>query len=188
MKNPIRIRIAFAGGVALLALALTACSGEKSATDGAGAQSGTAQQGATANPSSGPWGGEKIGNWEEMAEAERRFAKCMRDHGVPVQDPGPDGDFEVNIPDGIPGGEESWKACKPLYDAIPSKRLSPEQVEKMRRYARCMRDNGIDYFIDPPADGDQANWNLDSVRLKQDPKREGAQEKCKSIWTQRASQ
>jgi len=100
----------------------------------------------------------------DRGEQFRKFAQCMRENGVDVPDPGPDGNYSF---DGQGGGngpgadidradpkfQAAMTACRSLMPAggIPIK-LNPQQLEQYRLIAACMRDHGID-FPDPNADG-----------------------------------
>lgn len=76
----------------------------------------------------------------------RAFAKCMREHGVDMPDPGANGEMKIS---GGPGDEDKMnkanEACKSLLpNGGKPKPLSPEDLDKMRKTAKCMRDHGID--------------------------------------------
>ncbi|MGH3735861.1 MAG: hypothetical protein ACRDT6_09610 [Micromonosporaceae bacterium] len=93
-------------------------------------------------------------------EQMRKFAKCMREHGVQMPDPETDGDGGslVRIPDGEGSdkAEEAMRACRkflPNGGAPP--KLSAEDLELARKFAKCMRENGVPEFPDPDPDGRQ---------------------------------
>jgi hypothetical protein len=52
-------------------------------------------------------------------------------------------------------------SCKPIRDKLPASAIGdakrdgprPEDVPKLREFAKCMRDNGVPDFPDPKADG-----------------------------------
>jgi hypothetical protein len=87
----------------------------------------------------------------------RDFAKCMREHGVDMPDPKPDGGgMAVTL-----GGDgtdrtkldAAQNACKHLMpNGGEMKPPSAEELDKMRRDAKCMRDHGID-MPDPDPSG-----------------------------------
>ncbi|GAA0800498.1 hypothetical protein [Spirilliplanes yamanashiensis] len=100
----------------------------------------------------------------DEAEQRRQFTRCMRDNGVDIED-AEDGRIAVRAaepgsggkPGGKPGGkvEAAMEKCRSLLPngGVPPE-LSPEDVEKMRAMARCMRANGVPGFPDPdPATG-----------------------------------
>jgi hypothetical protein len=102
--------------------------------DGAGAPTGSA----SAEPS--------------LSAEDRRvkFAQCMREHGVAMEDPGPGGGFRV-------GGEgadldkarEAMQACREFAPGGNRGRPDPAQEERVRQFARCMREHGVEKFADP---------------------------------------
>lgn len=90
------------------------------------------------------------------------FARCMRENGIDMPDPGPEGDMaiggEVGQGNGTdprsPAFQAAEEACSDLLeDAMGQiERPGPEQQAEMQEqllaFARCMRDHGID-FPDP---------------------------------------
>ncbi|MFI9848503.1 hypothetical protein ACIHFD_66675 [Nonomuraea sp. NPDC051941] len=88
-------------------------------------------------------------------EQGRKFAQCMRDHGIPMEDPDPNGGGGLQAI-----GENADKkkvmdavaACQAYAPFKDRKNLDPEQVDKLRELARCMRENGVDW-PDPNPDG-----------------------------------
>ncbi|GAA2605902.1 hypothetical protein GCM10010399_41090 [Dactylosporangium fulvum] len=132
------------------------------------ATAGSAPAGASASPSL------------DKAEANRQFAKCMREHGVDVPDPGPDGNLQIN---GGGGGDRSkvLAAAEACQQYMPNggdlKNLSPEQLEQGRAFAKCMREHGVN-MLDP-----DPNTGVSSI-LKSDidfnsPEFKAAAEACK---------
>ncbi|RAY16625.1 hypothetical protein DPM19_00065 [Actinomadura craniellae] len=161
-----RTRVAAAAMIPLLALGLTACGGDETAT-AAGRKSPAA------------------GDTEKM----RAFAKCMRENGVDMPDPevGPDGNITFggngNARRLLSADREKLQAamdkCRHLMpNGGELRAFSPEDTEKMRQYAKCMRENGVD-MPDPDPEGrlrlDQDTWRrLDP----QDPEFRAANSKC----------
>jgi hypothetical protein len=82
-----------------------------------------------------------------------RFVRCMRDAGVDVDDPQPDGQIKVKPGDktdpDFPDAIEACKALLPREGGGPQAGISPDQIETLRRYAVCMRENGVPEFPDP---------------------------------------
>ncbi|WP_238016366.1 hypothetical protein KZZ52_57970 [Dactylosporangium sp. AC04546] len=80
----------------------------------------------------------------DKAEANRRFAKCMREHGVDVPDPGPDGNLTIATGADRSKVLEASEACQEfLPNGGALKNLSPEQLEQARAFAKCMREHGV---------------------------------------------
>ena len=93
-------------------------------------------------------------------EAFQEYAACMREHGIDIPDPdtsGGGGVFTIGGVGSDPGAfEEAGKVCDPiLEDAFGEFEMSPEQEAELRDqelvFARCMRDNGVDW-PDPTGD------------------------------------
>jgi hypothetical protein len=116
-----------------------------------------------------------------------KFAQCMRENGVNMPDPKDDGSGGVMI-EAMPadGGGEGGapdmekmnaanEACKKhLPNGGELKPPSPEQQDKMRKDAKCMRDKGYDW-PDPNFDGGgtadvQQLPDMSDDKVKQDMK------------------
>ncbi|MFI7221578.1 hypothetical protein ACIBO5_00040 [Nonomuraea angiospora] len=132
--------------IALLAVFAAGCGGQEG---GAGVASVAVASSAKPAASASPTG------TADPQEQGRKFAQCMRDHGIPMEDPDPDGGGGLQAI-----GENADK--KKVMDAIEAcqayapfkdrKNLDPEQVDQLRELARCMRENGVDW-PDPNPDG-----------------------------------
>ena len=90
------------------------------------------------------------------------FAECMREHGVAAF-PDPDASGRLTL-DGVVNGSSlntesaTWKramdACDDLQPpGFTGTKTTPEEEQYRLRFARCMRDNGIEDFPDPVKDG-----------------------------------
>jgi hypothetical protein len=107
-------------------------------------------------------GGTSTQAAEQVSDEDkaREFVGCMREQGIELPDPEPDGnggfdfgiaDSGVNVDD--PAFREAIQACQ---DKLPGGGMAnlddPELQAQLREFAQCMRDNGID-FPDPDTDG-----------------------------------
>lgn len=133
----------------------------------------------------------------DEATKMRAFAKCMREHGVDMKDPDGDGRITVMASKGAggaggPGGDQAMqaaqKACQSLMpNGGKPRKMSPQDLDKARKFAKCMREHGIN-MEDPGPDG--------GIRIKMtggpgqsgkmgnpgdDPKMKAAQEACKQF-------
>lgn len=121
----------------LLALGLAGCGSAKA---GGGAAKVTAQS-------------------ASVQEQARQFAKCMRGQGIDMPDPevDPEGGIKVRINGGGPGkggppggsGEKKAQAAEKvcrryLPNGGTPPPMSPEDEAKLRQFAKCMREHGID--------------------------------------------
>lgn len=126
--------------LAFLLCAVTACG--DGATDSGVATAGGARPEAAAS-ASGP---------DDMT----KFAQCMRDNGVDVPDPDPaTGRMNLGQLRGT-GGERFEQAMSRCRDLLVAARggtaIGPEELERLRQFAQCMRDNGVD-LPDPDPNG-----------------------------------
>jgi hypothetical protein len=136
----------FATAAALFAL--TACGGTGDSADGgdevASLNSGEQQ----------PSGQNEQANAGTDEDRMRAFAKCMRDNGVDMEDPKPGGGVAMRAagPDDAGKMQKAHEACKSLLpNGGEPKPLSPEELDKARQTAKCMREHGID-MPDPNPD------------------------------------
>jgi hypothetical protein len=153
-------RILIATLAALTCLAVAGCRGDTDKGDGVATAGGTPTSSATANNSNA---GADDG---DMAGKMRKFASCMREHGIDMPDPEVDDQGRVRMQIGEGGQEgggnppdkEKFEAAqKECQQYLPNggepPKMDPADVEKMRRFAKCMRENGVPDFPDPQPDG-----------------------------------
>jgi hypothetical protein len=94
-------------------------------------------------------------------EKAREFTECMRDHGIDLPDPVPDGNggFDFGADDaGMDLSDPTFrKAIRECRDKLPGggkEYLDDPKVQaRLREFAQCMRDNGVSDFPDPEAGG-----------------------------------
>ena len=142
-----RLRAGAAG--LLLITVLAACSGGATPSGVATLQSPGAGE---ADPSASP----SASLDPETARLE--FARCMREHGIDLPDPGSGGasgpiTIGGNGPD-VEKMQDAMEACQQfLGDAVGAPaEIDPEMQDKMLEFAKCMRENGVD-FADPDFSG-----------------------------------
>ncbi|MFF0312419.1 hypothetical protein ACFYSC_33730 [Streptosporangium sp. NPDC004379] len=163
----------FPGALAVVPLALTltltGCAAD--GDDGPGVASanggGTAATDAPAARQAAPTMGKD--------ERNVRFARCMRENGVPMEDPQPGRPVLIRGDAGDRGTvRKAVEACREFQPAGGTGAAGADASEKLRRLARCMRDNGVPDFPDPePGDG----IRLDK-KLAEDPDFPAAQRRC----------
>ncbi|GAA3666492.1 hypothetical protein GCM10022224_033160 [Nonomuraea antimicrobica] len=160
-----RVLSALVASPIALTLFLTGCG----ADDGGGADvasvsGGGTQAAASAKPS------------EDPQERSLKFAQCMRENGVEVPDPDPNGRVMMKFDGSVPREkvEAAQAACK---EFAPSGQMQgggdPKMAENMRKLAQCMRDNGVESYPDP--EGGMMRITGD---VGNDPDFKAAQEKC----------
>ena len=144
---------------AALAAALTGCAGG-AAEPAAGQAAG---QGA-ASPSPGAaGGGGAAGAADYQAKAMeigRRFSACARSHGGSgFPDPQLRDDGELDFPGaGKDALDTAVGACGQILEELPPnplrRPLPPQDLERLRQMAACMRRNGVSDHPDPDEYGD----------------------------------
>jgi hypothetical protein len=170
-----RVLGAVAAAPLLLALALAGCAKD---TKGNGVASAGGPTGASAAPTPS----------STLSPQERalKFAACMRENGVPMEDPEIDGEGHVNIKIGGPGqaidrtkmeaAQEKCKQYSPFGDGLSNGRPDPQMEENARKMAQCMRDNGVENFPDP----DGGRVSIDGS-IAEDPDFDKAQKACEKL-------
>ncbi|NUT50430.1 MAG: hypothetical protein HOV94_24455 [Saccharothrix sp.] len=86
----------------------------------------------------------------------REFARCMRSNGVDVPDPAPGGKPGVSgkVDRTAPDFERAREACREfLPGGGDLSTLDPEQWDRLREFAQCMRANGVDVPDPDPTSG-----------------------------------
>jgi len=152
-------RILIVTVAAVACLAVTGCRGDTDKGDGVATAGGTPTSNASGNSDAGADDGD-------MAEKMRKFASCMREHGVDMPDPEVDDKGRVKVQiggGGTTGGgnppdkekvEAAQRECQQyLPNGGEPPKMDAADVEKMRQFAKCMRENGIPDFPDPQPDG-----------------------------------
>ena len=115
-------------------------------------------------------------------QAALAYAQCIRNNGVPdFPDPDAQGNFRSASHElqGDPKFEAALRACRNLAPgaAHEQNRGSPAFVAQARKFAQCVRDNGVPNFPDPGPDG---TFRGASHELQGDPKFQAALQACQS--------
>jgi len=158
-----RVRTALVLGL-LLVLGSAGCA-KPDKDDGVATANGTAKPSASASASTRR-------DPQQDQEAMLAFAKCMREHGIPMDDPEVDGGgVSIMMPEGTEKAkvDAAQKECKKFMpNGGEPPKLDPAELEQQRKFAQCMRDNGVPKFPDPSEDGGGIMLNGDDL----DPKSE----------------
>jgi len=146
--------------------------------------------GADAAPGVATAGGATPTASAEAAAADdekwRAFAACMRENGVDVPDPEPGSANGKRAIGGLANIDKdklsaALDACR---DLMPSGgnggTLTPEQLDRQRQFAACMRENGVPDFPDPDPNGG-ADALREYVLDKHDGDVTAALEKCRDV-------
>lgn len=158
-----------ATAAALATLALAAC--KSSDDDGIATVQGTASPTPTAS-----------------FEPDRAgFARCMREHHVNIPDPVAGQEWRLDKPNNVTREqfEAAANACQSfLGESILGQPPSPEEMEKLRAFAVCMREHGVE-MTDPLPDGNMKIngrlGQLNRTQLNADPQFRAAEDACKHL-------
>jgi hypothetical protein len=167
--------LALAGTTLALALGLLAGCGQAKANEGVATASG-----GSATPKASASAGAA-----DRAEAFRQFAQCMRDNGIDMPDPDPDtgrprfgGTITDANRDKFQAAMQKCRTLLPNGGVRPS--LDAAQIEQIRQYAQCMRDNGVD-MPDPDPNASDFGFGGFAGRVNRDsPTFQKARDACQS--------
>ena len=139
-----------------LLLVLGAACGEASGSDGIATLGKPASTGGEDDRPAGK---------KDPQEAFLEFARCMRKHGVDMPDPTVEGNGEggrIKVEIGGSGGDgsklpEADAKCRHLLNGAAggagAPKMDPQAQDAFLKYARCMRENGIDMPDPDPSKG-----------------------------------
>jgi hypothetical protein len=133
---------------------------------------------------------------QQVLAIGRRYAQCVREHGVPnFPDPIVDNGY-LEMPAG--GGDQAKRAlsqnkaaqdaCRPILNELPpsAKRsrapLSAQDMQDLLRFAQCMRQHGIPQWPDPNPDG---SFPLSAAGLASEgksPRVVAGLQACRQYW------
>ncbi|MEU8798662.1 hypothetical protein [Spirillospora sp. NPDC048819] len=152
-----------------LALTLSGCGSDEE--DGSGvASAGGAKQGGAAGDGDKP-------SPEEMGV---KFAQCMREHGVDMEDPKPGQGVRFKVKGDKAVVDKAMEACRQYSpQANRTGAPDPRQQERAREFAECMRRNGVEKFPDP--DPNQPGIRINKNEVGDDPDLEKAQQECEKV-------
>jgi hypothetical protein len=129
-------------------------------------------------------GGEAAAPSSSAAPQDKalKYAQCMREHGVPMEDPKVEGGgVQLTVPSGSAldpakqkTAEEACKQYAPFGQ--PGQQPDPVRAQQLLKYSQCMRENGVEKFPDP--DGGMLRMNGD---VASDPDFTKAQAACKDL-------
>lgn len=130
-------------GLAALFALVTACGGGGESNDGvASIDDPVAEKDA---------GEEKLSDEDQML----KYTECLRENGIDIEDPPAGGEGMVAVPAMPVDDPTANKAFEKCEEHLPNggepEPLSPEDLDEMRKQAKCMRDHGFD-VPDPTAE------------------------------------
>ena len=159
------MRLALVAVAPLVVLAMAGCSANESSRPPANTPAAQQQQQPAADP----------------GQRSLQFARCMREHGVDMPDPDPGNPGQIKL--GGPGTDqrktqEAVQACRqfaPIGNG-PSGAETPEQNAARLKFARCMREHGVEDWPDPS--GAPSGPVMNDSKLTDDPDFEAAAQAC----------
>lgn len=138
-----------------------------------------------ANASDKPSAAPSAASTADPEEQGRKFAKCMRDHGVDMPDPEPGKGMQITAK--VDGDKDKFKqamdACRSFAPFKDRGQLSAEDLDKMRNFAKCMREHGVD-MPDPDPGGNMVLKKKDTRLDPDNPAFKQAMEACRSQMPQ----
>jgi hypothetical protein len=169
-------------------LVLPACGGGDDSDDTAGVASlGDSSTDSTAAPTDGSTAEE---NYQQ---AVLDYAQCMREQGIDMPDPEfSEGGVSMDVfpGEGEPTAREQNEieaadsACSPILEEAEADMPapSPEEEAEAREWAlafsQCMRDQGVEDYLDPEFDEDGGYMLSTTDAIRSDPDFEDAQTAC----------
>jgi hypothetical protein len=152
----------------LLLGGVAAC-GAKNSGDGVASVNGTG--GAPASASVAP----SMDDQEKLLQ----FTKCLREHGLNVQDPGPDGRPKIDPNTDPTKQKAALDACRQYAPgALANGYLSQEDKAAMLAYIQCLREHGITINDPDPNTGMPQRSDIMKFR-NPDPAMQKAMDACK---------
>jgi hypothetical protein len=132
---------------------------------------------------------------QQVRAAGLQFAKCMRKHGVNMPDPQTTrgGGMQLGGPDMGRVNKTTMNraedACRKILERVrgpaPSKEEQQKFKERALKFARCMREQGID-FPDPTFESGGMKQRVGGGTGPNDPRFRDAAQKCQKYDPKRA--
>ncbi len=176
-------RLAALVGALALALAVAACGGDPK-SGGVASLSGSGGHTTTTT---------NAGTGQDPKKAALEFSKCMREHGINMPDPKFDSNGGITL--GVKPGSGVPRPDDPKFKAAqaacqkylpnggqPIGKPNPQQQQQALKFARCMRQHGID-MPDPNPNGGGlmvggGSGGRTTKAAPDDPKFKAAQQAC----------
>jgi len=132
--------------------------------------------------------GAKPGGGDSKGGDVAAFGKCMRDAGFSWwPDPDDSGRINASPPAGIQVDEQklskAQQDCSSKYmNPAQAPAMSAEDIETLKGYSKCMRENGLPKFPDPDANG---NIDLSGAHIQDNtPEWKKASDACAKFMLQ----
>jgi hypothetical protein len=114
-----------------------------------------------------------------------QFQQCMREHGVEVHTSEDKGGVSIAASPGSLEDKQKMtaatEACRMYLPGGGDKpELSPEDIDRLRRFAQCMRDHGVPEWPDPDPQTGELHFDGE-VNVKRNPKLPDALKACENL-------
>lgn len=125
-------------------------------------------------------------NDAELLALGKELSQCVREHGVPgFPDPTVrDGDLVMPQDQPAEAVDNAMEACRSIVDRMPQQSggngSAAQDVPQLRKFAQCLRNNGVPNWPDPRSDGSfpVLGTPLDGKT----PELQRAQAECRHHW------
>jgi hypothetical protein len=116
-------------------------------------------------------------------EALRKYAQCMRDHGIRMDDPEPGSALKVTDPGGDPQKlKDASDACRSLLPNGGQLNMDdPATIDKLQKFTQCMREHGVNIPDPDPNGGGGITFDKNSGIDPESQTFKDAMEACKSL-------
>ncbi|MET8558044.1 hypothetical protein ABZV64_24255 [Streptomyces sp. NPDC004959] len=128
-------------------------------------------------------GGDKKGSGQKVTPAEKaeKYKKCLSERGVSPRS----GKVGEDVPDQTASPDEveaALAACKEFaptaQDMQEGQKPDPKQLERARKYVKCLRANG---YNAPDPDPETGGMPVDKEAMQNMDKLQAAAEKCQDV-------
>ncbi|GAB2837958.1 hypothetical protein GCM10027176_47960 [Actinoallomurus bryophytorum] len=132
----------------------------------------------------GGGGGAAPSSSANAEDSQVKFAQCMRQHGVQVEDPEPGQPgvrMRVHSTQGKQQMDTAMQACRKYNPMKPMDPNDPRARDQMLKMARCLRAHGVQIADPQPGHGVQ-------IQVKKgDTKTQQAMETCRKLYPPRGA-
>jgi hypothetical protein len=126
----------------------------------------------------------------------RQYSQCVRDHGVagfpdPVVNNGqmswPTAAGGLNPKQMVQDNPQAEQACRTILDRLPAsaqrgQAVTAADLQKLRQFAQCIRQNGIPEWPDPKSDGSFPVSGTPLAAEGKSPRMIAAIQACQQYW------
>jgi hypothetical protein len=131
---------------------------------------------------------------EQILATGRQYAQCLRDHGITgVTEPRVEnGRLQgAGVPADYPDAarlDAAFQACQPIMDRLPAgaigsgNRVSAGDLERLGRWAACIRQHGVPQWPDPDGEGLFPVRGTETERVMRSDQFRAAERACQQYY------